>query len=184
MTKGHREHPAANPRPSSSGASNYRLYQQFQSYYEVSNGSITIRTTRYFSLPNPLVGSSPEPCTGIQLFSLPAQSNTLNDTFGLSADGSTVYQINEGRVGTDGQAVNYFLNGTPGQSYTQATPWVWSVVRFGPTGALLPFTVGDNLQIFPTYQIYVNGTATRSFPQGNLATFIALSATSQYQGKQ
>jgi hypothetical protein len=108
----------------------------------------------------------------------------LNGTFGLSADGSTVYQINEGRVGTSGQGVKYYLNGTPGQNFTQATPWIWSVVRFGPTGAQLPFTVGDNLKIFPTYQIYVNGSPTMSFPQGNLATFIALNATSQYQGEQ
>ena len=182
---------SANPSPPSqdpgySGVSGYRIYQQFQSYYEVSNGSITSGTTQYFSSPTPLVGSSPEPCTGYQfsLFSQAAQPNAANGTFGLSADGSTLYQINEGRVGTAGQGVNYYLNGTPGQSYTQATPWIWSVVRFGPAGTTLPFTVGDNLQIFPSYQIYVNGSATTSLPQGSLAAFIALNATSQYQVNQ
>lgn len=173
------------PPPQDPGATggSYRLYQQLQAYYEVSNATIQGGGATHYLTYAAQVGPSPEPCTGLQLFSLAAEANSMNGTFGIAGDGSDVSQLNEGRVGSAGQGTNYYLNGMPGQNYAQATPWIWSVIRFDPSGALLSFRPGD-LQIFPTYQLYVNGSAVTSIAQGDLMTFIALNATSQYQGNQ
>ena len=65
--------------------------------------------------------------------------------------------------------------------------WIWSVTQFDVNGMTRAWQQGsntNNLQIFPTYQIYANGFGLTPTLQGNLSTFIGLNATSQYTGQQ
>jgi hypothetical protein len=87
-------------------------------------------------------------------------------------------------LGDDGQAINQYLNGSPGANYHQATPWIWTVIQFDANGKIRPWISGadvNNLQIFPAYEVYANGLGT-AFAQGILETFISLSGNSQYGG--
>jgi hypothetical protein len=164
----------------------YRIFQRLQASYELASGTIISGSAQYlYSYTN--AGVSPEPCTGLQLFSLPAQSNARNGERGMASDRGSVYQVNEARLGPDGQAVNFYINGAVGQDYTTFTPWIWSVIQFGANGGTGAWTQGSNsstLQIFPSYQVYGNGSPNSQFPQGDPSAFISLNSTSQYGGQQ
>lgn len=113
------------------------------------------------------------------------ETNLRSREFGLTSDESLVYQLAEGRVGTNGQKVNQFLNGVVGADYTTATPWIWSTVQFEANGQTRAWVQGGNLQMFPAYQVFFNGSASSSYPEVSLASlmnFIGLNATSQYTG--
>jgi hypothetical protein len=168
-------------------SANYRMYQRLQAWYEVTADGIDSASVRYLNGPYVTKGTTPEPCSGLQLFSLPAERNAVDGNHGTTSDRSLVYQINETRLGPEGQAVNQFLNGVVGQDLSAATPWIWSVTQFDVNGMTRPWQQGsstNNLQIFPTYQIYTNGFGLTPTVQGNLSTFIGLNATSQYTGQQ
>jgi len=47
----------------------YRLYNRFQAYYEISNGAINPSTVKYLNQLS-VSGVSPEPCTGLQILSV------------------------------------------------------------------------------------------------------------------
>jgi hypothetical protein len=163
----------------------FRIYQRFQAYYELqANGAIS--GPPFVLQAQAIAGTTPEPCTGLQLFSLPAENNTLNGQYPkLTSDGTLAYQVNEARLGPEGQGVNQFLNGPAGADYTTTTPWIWSVVQFdanGKTRAWTQGTTSDNLGIFPTYQVYTNGFALTSIPQSDLMTFIGKNSAFQYGG--
>ncbi len=104
--------------------------------------------------------------------------NALNGKSGLTSDGSLLYQINEARVGPEGQGVNQFLNGPAGADFTTTTPWIWSVIQFdanGFTEAFLQNTINStsqNLAIFPSYWVYTNGFPVIGFRPANVMTFI------------
>jgi hypothetical protein len=141
------------------------------------------------------VGVTPEPCTGVMVQTLSplAELNPfLNGKSGVTIDGTLVYQINEARVGPDGQAVNKYLN-HPGYPNAQsAMPYVWSVIQFDVNGNLQPFNNGSgavttttNLALFPTIFIYRNSfLQSPSFSQGSLDVFTPLDNTYTYTGKQ
>jgi len=161
----------------------YRLYQRFQAYYEIANGAINPATVRYLTT-YATNGVTPEPCSGFQILSVASQPNPRNGEFGLTSDGSLVYQLNEARVGTAGQQVNQFLNGPIFGNWVAATPWIWSTIQFDANGKTRSWIQGSNLQIFPAYQVFTNGSpySLGSFPESlaNLMSFIALNTTSQY----
>jgi len=166
---------------------NYRMYQRLQVSYEVAANAINPQSVRYLNGPYVTEGTTPEPCSGLQLFSLPVQANAIDGNHGVTSDNSLVYQINETRLGPEGQAVNQLLNGVVGQNFSAVTPWIWSVTQFDVNGMTRAWQQGsntNNLQIFPTYQIYANGFGLTPTLQGNLSTFIGLNATSQYTGQQ
>src|SRR5437016_1045301 len=147
------------------------MYQRFQAYYELnSNGAISGQP--FFLQALTVAGQTPEPCTGLHLVSLPGERHLLSyQNPKLTSDGSLVYQVNEARLGPEGQGVNQFLNGPTGADYGTTTPWIWSVVQFdanGKTRAWTHGTTSDNLGIFPTYQIYTNGFALSPIPQSDL----------------
>jgi len=114
----------------------------------------------------------------------PVEANPLNGKYAVSSDQSLLYQISEVRLGPPGQAVNFYLNGVPGQDYTLATPWIWSAIQYDAQGKTVGWVSGDNLQIFPAYQIYANSFALPPIPQGDVSVFSSLDATSQYRGQQ
>jgi uncharacterized repeat protein (TIGR01451 family) len=168
--------------PSFVSGQHYRFHERFQSYYEVlPDGRIGTPHNLQRAFDD---GVSPEPCTGFQLFSLPVQDNADDGVYAFTADRSLVYLIKENRLGEDGQAVNQFLNGPSGQDFRTATPWIWAVIQFSPDGTNRPWTQGDNLQIFPSYQIYTDGVPSQALSQGDLMTFIGLNATSVYRKPQ
>ena len=189
-------HYSANPDPQSQGnsvnsqafvaAQKYRLYQRFQAYYEVANGQITSAPIYLQNAP-PVAGITPEPCSGmqIQIISKAAQRNFDDGARTMTANRQLVYQVNEARLGSAGQAVNQFLNGPPppGQDYTTMTPWIWSVIQFDANGVTQPWAQGNNssnLQIFPAYTIFKAGSFSTQVTQGSMTTFIGLNSSSQY----
>jgi hypothetical protein len=92
----------------------------------------------------------------------------------------------EGRIGDEGQRVNFTLNWCTNtllpcsmDGYQNVTPWIWSVVRFDTSGGK---GVPDH-QIFPTYYVYENGKLVSAFAQSDLATFTKLDGSSQISAK-
>ncbi len=171
----------------------YRLYQRFQGYWELQpNGGISQPPVALESWV--AVGVTPEPCSGfqIQIFSLPVQTNAINGESGLTPNGLWMYQVNEARIGSDGQGVNQFLNGPAGADYTTTTPWIWSVIQFDANGYTQAFSQNStnsttqNLGSFPAYWIYTNGYLDPSYQinQSGLMTFISLNSSFQYGGPQ
>jgi len=166
----------------------YRLYQRFQAYYELTSSG-AIRTPPVILQTSVEAGVSPEPCSGLQvsILSRPAETGPLNGQFGITSDGTTIYQISEARLGDEGQQINQFLNGPSGANYITTTPWIWSVVQFdssGRTTAWRQGSISDNLAIFPTYQVYTNGFALPPTIQPDIMTFIGLTSAFQYKGPQ
>jgi hypothetical protein len=163
----------------------YRFRNRFQTYFEVTpQGTISPSSLGILQREFSPDGVTPEPCTGLKLFSLPVEDNPSDAHYAITSDGSAVYQLKENRLGPDGQAVNQYLNGPAGQDFRQATPWIWSVIQFAADGTTRPWQSGgisSNLQIFPAFQMYTNGEPGVSFSQGNLMNFIGLNATSQYR---
>jgi hypothetical protein len=171
----------------------YRLYQRFQAYWELGpNGGFSASQPPSVLESWVAVGVTPEPCTGYQvpILSLPVQQNALNGHYGLTSNGLWLYQVNEARLGPEGQGVNQFLNGTAGADFTTTTPWIWSVIQFdanGYTQTFAPNTTNSttqNLGSFPAYWIYTNGYLAYAIGQSSLAGFIALNSTFQYYGPQ
>lgn len=153
----------------------FRLFNRLQV-------SLSSRDGKIIGVPNYLIakavsGQTPNPCFTAVHITVPSETNVNNGALGISASGSSVFQIAEGRVGTFGQAGDTTLN-DPGGQIGATTPWIWSVVRFDANGNLdlfSPLSSGKgSRQIFPTFNIYKNGSLLATFPQGDLETFIAL----------
>jgi hypothetical protein len=104
------------------------------------------------------VGRTPEPCTGLQLFSVAAEAALENGVRRVSR--AMLYQVNSGRLGAEGQQVNAYLNKRqytgPGL-WPMATPYIWSAIEFAADGNVRPLLQGSTIQIFPTYFLYRNG---------------------------
>lgn len=84
-----------------------------------------------------------------------------------------MFQLNEGRIGSFGQAVDTTLN-NPGGVVGATTPWVWSIIWFDTQGNLMRL---DN-QIFPTYYVYEDKVLVGIYTQGQVEAFIALDQNS------
>jgi hypothetical protein len=112
----------------------------------------------------------------------------FNGQLSVTPNNLLIYQVNQSRLGQEGQGINQFLNGVPGQDYRNITPWIWTVIQFDAGGRTREWVQGDadpglnNLQIFPAYDIYTNGFHRYTFAEGDLTTFMNLNSTSQYGG--
>jgi hypothetical protein len=69
---------------------NYRMYQRLQASYEVAANAINPQSVRYLNGPYVTEGTTPEPCSGLQLFSLPVQTNAIDGNYGVTSDTSLV----------------------------------------------------------------------------------------------
>jgi hypothetical protein len=151
--------PLPNINPASELASgDFRLFNRYQI---ISNGNIARSTV----IPHgpPVVGSTPDPCGTI--FKAPGQAHPNNGFIGIDSAGTGVAQLNEGRLGTAGQAINSTING-------RTTPWAWSVIEFNSAGnVVLPF----DHAMFSTHSVYLNGSLVLTCPQSAPAAFIAQS---------
>ncbi len=167
----------------SANASNYRAYNRFAAYWEMTGGGIQSGSVQYLH-QNALLGMTPEPCTGTQLFTVASETSILNNTRKYNT--GSAFQLAQGRVGQEGQAANAYLNHpnlAGSGTYFLATPWIWSAITFAADGSLLPFGQGspqNNLQIFPTYRVYRNAGLVQTLTQSPASSFISLDSTSSY----
>lgn len=141
----------------------FRLFNRFQVRFSVSNAQITNPQYQQFVSQ---VGSTPNPCTRL-LPSVSGEAHPFNGSRGVIF-GARIYQLNEGRIGGTGQAVNGTING-------RTTPWIWSVIKFDRSG----FPDASDVAIFPTYYVYKNGRLIQTFPQHPLSEFILNDETYQ-----
>lgn len=155
-------------------AGDFRAFSRFQAAYSVNDNQILSDPKIVKSVS--ILGKTPEPCTHELFPSVAAEENAENGITGITADGTRIFQITEGRLGSKGQKVNQTING-------RSTPWIWSVTEFDLTGVLVyPTTLGSgkpNHQMFPTYYVYRNGAIYRIFGQSDLQPFINLDDSSQ-----
>jgi hypothetical protein len=152
-----------NPATQYSGG-DFRLFNDLQFSFFEYGGVISSASSIKV---NAAVGATPDPC-GISP-PVPGQADPNNGIQGITPSATGVYMLAEGRIGTTGQAVSQTING-------RTVPWIWSVVKFNASGN--PIT--SDVQIFPTYYVYSNGTLTSPpYPQSPLSSFIALDATSE-----
>lgn len=114
------------------------------------------------------IGPTPDPCGFLPPSLWPnGEPHGSNGARDVSTSGASVYQLNEGRLGTLGQIINLFLNGT--------TPWIWSAIRFDADGRPLPVDHG----MFPSYSVYVDGNLLVTFPQSPVGEFVLKDETYQ-----
>lgn len=161
----------------------YRLFNRLQVAYRVKDGKLTAPPK--FVNARTIVGTTPNPCNRL-LTPAEAEAHVANGAKGATTSNTGVFQVNQGRLGTLGQAVDRTLN-DPGGTVGATTPWIWSAIKFDDKGELVyPFTIGTkgNHQIFPTYFVYKDGRIdqTLSFTQSHPETFISLDETSQIPG--
>jgi hypothetical protein len=166
----------ADPQGFAGNSTAYRAYNRFQAYYESGTQGIR-QASVVFLKSDAKLGRTPEPCSGLQMVSVAAEEALIN---GLrKANEGLVYQVNSGRLGSEGQQVNAYLNkrqDTGPVLWPMATPYIWSGIEFDSDGNLRPLLQGGTLQIFPSYVLYRNG---RRVPSGSVAqslldNFIAL----------
>jgi hypothetical protein len=117
------------------------------------------------------VGITPDPCgasvpASVLVWVGTGQSSPYIGP-GTSASGQ-VYQLAEGRIGTLGQRGSQTING-------RTVAWIWNVIEFDSAGNP---TYSDHAT-FPTYSVYQNGILVATYPQGSVASFVALDQTSQ-----
>jgi hypothetical protein len=151
-------------------AGDYRMWNRLQ----VSIDD-TVPRVDFIQQPTPRIGNTPNPCggsgylPGVPAYGAP-EVHPNNWADGLTPSRTGVFQLSEGRLGSDGQTINQTING-------HSTPWIWSVIRFDLKGDLVPADIDH--QIFPTYYVYADGQLIHAYPQSPAAIFIALDATSQ-----
>jgi len=141
----------------------FRLFNRLQVQFTVSNGQIS--NPQYLQSVS-AVGSTPNPCN--RLFPYLAGEVHLWNGDKAVIFGRTVYQLNEGRIGSTGQDVSRTIN-------RRTVPWIWNVIKFDRNGVI---NILDNSQ-FPTYSVYKNGQLLYSFPQIALPSFILKDETWQ-----
>jgi hypothetical protein len=140
---------------------NYRLFNDF-------GGS---------GLPlGPQVGSTPDPCKTGFLDWAGAGQPSQYEGYSSTSPAGQVYQINEGRIGTAGQAGSMTINGG------RTVPWIWSVIEFNSANGTP--NLSPPHAMFPTYSLYVNGTLTYTFAQSTVAAFTAQDQTYQLTPSQ
>lgn len=153
----------------------FRLLNRVKAEIRESGGKAA--SVRFIHSDIPEIGDTSDPCVGWVPFA--GQPHPNNGTKDISASGG-VFQLNEGRIGEGGQAVDRTLNACSQLDCIDVpigptTPWIWSVVRFDAEGNLSPL----DHQIFPTYSLYENGQLRTIFPQSAPEPFISLDASSQ-----
>lgn len=154
--------PPSTMSPSVLTGGDFRMFNSFKAAFrKASTGSISDFRSVTIS---PVIGGTPDPC-GV-LSPVAADAHTNSGSKGISSSGTSVYQLSEGRLGSDGRRVNLTINGS-------TTPWIWTIVSFdGPTGSL------SGSSIFPKHTMYIN-TASSSSTTPDLSGFIALDDTYQ-----
>jgi hypothetical protein len=173
----------------------FRGYNRVQGYINKTGNQIN-----YVKFLNPVTvtGNTPDACnsflisvgvavTGGTL--LKSEPHSDNGMSGITPSKLHVFQLLEGRIGPEGQAINMTLNGCTSKNILgfcnapipPVTPYIWSYPLIDATGQ---YTIGS--QIFPTYYVYENGKLqpTKGHPQSDLETFIGKNAANSEKRAQ
>jgi hypothetical protein len=164
----------------------FRAFNRIQSAFLSLNGQIL--GPQYFDLGE-VLGNTVDSCHSAltPAFALKSEPHPDNGKKGLTAAKLTVFHLNEGRVGSDGQKINMTINYcTQLNAFdlcvgdTSATvPYIYSVIQFDSTGN---YTIDH--QIFPMYSIYENGKLVNVDHQHPLEEFIKLNSNSQIKASE
>lgn len=172
----------------------YRLLQTFQASYEVSAGIIDPRSIRAL-VSQTRTGRTPEPCSRLEMITFAGETSSIDASLDSTviSTGSPrtssaldiTYQVNEARVGTEGQNGNQYVNGVSGTPPSISMPWVWSAIQCDANGKTRVFGSNNNmstLSLLPSFRIYFGGTTYKDVGQGDIEYFLGLtSITSSYQ---
>lgn len=130
------------------------------------------------------LGNTIDSCSSIftPTSALKPEPHPDNGKTGTTPSGLHFFQLNEGRVGADGQKVNMTLNACTSKNAAglcnapagPTVPYIWSFPLFDPQAQ---YTVEH--QIFPTYYIYEDGKLVNKAGQSALEDFIKLNSSSQ-----
>ncbi len=148
----------------------FRLFNRFQVFFQVQNGQIVGQPDVRKMVTE--VGSTRDPC-GLIPPSGGEDHPQFNGANGITTSGTGVFQLNEGRIGFAGQAVDRTLNACQDFNCINITigpptPWIWSVIKFDAQGNRTPV----ESQIFPTYFVYENGVKVAESIQSDPEVFI------------
>jgi len=149
----------------------FRLFNRLQVFFQEENGQIV--GVPEFLRREAKVGATPDPC-GVIPFRFGGEPHPSNGENRVTSSGTGLFQLNEGRIGLVGRAVDRTLNDPTG-TVGATTPWIWSVVKFDSAGNPAPL----DHQIFPTYFVYENGQKVGEFSQSDPESFISLDSGSQ-----
>ncbi len=164
-------------------AADFRAFNRLQSAFLSLNNQIL--GPQYFSVSEAL-GNSVDSCHSIltPAFALRSQAHPDNGAKGVTGSKLKVFHLNEGRVGLDGQEINFTVNyctqltldgfGNCHGDVSAVTPYIYSLVKFDSAGN---YTIDH--QIFPTYSIYEDGQLVNVDHQHPLEDFIKLNSNSQ-----
>lgn len=170
--------PSINP-DSVASAGDYRLFNRAKVEFSLKDGKI-FGAPRFVAVDLPIVGKTPEPCTFLAV-RVDAQPHDDHGKRNKTPAETSVFQINEGRLGPDGLAVDRTINAC-NQQHCQGipsgptTPWIWNVIKFDLNGN---FMQPLDSQMFPSYTIYVDKQFASEIPQSDAEAFISLDQTSQ-----
>ena len=129
---------------------------------------------QFRSSPIARAGLTKDPCSPFRLLGLSEpQVHPDHGKHGIRS--GSAYVLTEARVGELGQKMDRNLN-CPTCEVGETTPWIWAIPRGNSQGQLAGT---PDLQIFPTYWIYVDGQKFIEVPQSDVEQFIALDETSQ-----
>jgi len=159
----------------------FRAFNRVQAKLS-AKGQQILRTE--FLSSTALNGNTVDSCQSIftPASKLVSEAHSDNGKKGITVAGLHVFQLNEGRVGKDGQSVNMTVNyctstdaaGLCNAPSSPTVPYIWSFPLFDFQAQ---YTVGH--QIFPTYYIYENGKLVNKIAQSPLEEFIKLNSSSQ-----
>jgi hypothetical protein len=168
----------------------FRAFNRGQAVIELVGNENQILNAQFFN-STAVLGDTPDPCSSplTPIGNLLAggklhkpEAHPDNAKRGVTPDRLHVFQLAEGRLGSEGQAVNRTLNsctsfnilGNCSDPVPPATPYIWSYPLIDSRGQ---YSV--NTQIFPTYYIYENGVLVKKIPQQPVENFTHLNASSQ-----
>lgn len=158
----------------------YRLFQKFKAAIRSKDNEV-LPAPKFLGVST-IVGSTPDPCIiPTAIWTAAGEVDVANAEKGVTVSKDGVFQVNQGRIGVAGQAVDTTLN-NPGGVVGETTPWIWSVAKFDSNGDLkFPFPIGarSSHQIFPTYYVYEDGQLRSVHPQNPTEAFIAFGSDSK-----
>ena len=162
---------------------NYRAFNDMKLWIKTSGDQIT---SAIFG-GSAALGRTPSPCgnlIGLGAFLIGYETPDVhpdNGAHSVTNNQLHAFQLAEGRIGSNGQAVNRTLNWCNSSNCASipaspTTPYVWAYPLFDAQGN---YTM--QIQIFPTYYIYENGNlvTAKTITQAPQETFIQLDQSSQ-----
>lgn len=165
---------------------NFRAFNRFSFYFEERPDGTRVAVP--FATARTVLGRTPPPCTlasALDFLGLIPTAAELHPTNGRqNLEGPTFWQLAQGRLGAEGQAVNRTVNAPEKELnlLPEVTPFIWTVVQFDENGqftGLGSCGLGKRCSFFPTHSVYVNGERVDVQPQAPINQFADQDASFQ-----